>query len=272
MLSIITATYDRPELLRENCLDSLLKQSDTNFEWVVINDGKNKDTKKIVEKHFNDLNIVYKEIMHKGVCCARNLGLKLASGDYISYLDDDNKLADDYVEKINNYISQNSDVKMILPIRNQRRDVYKDNVLVKTGKEFTQPKIGATDDDFLEERSNAFFDSNGFVHKKNSSLHFNEKLLILSDYELLLQCYSLWGLNSLKILNEKLVTYIQRSYGIIGRSRYIDWAKELEYIYKSKDKYKVFKNYNSFDWMKEKIEEFYDKAGRNESLRGFESL
>ena len=93
-VSIITATYNRPEKLSAIALPSLLNQTDKNFEWVVINDGANPQTREIIHTLSLDFPIVYLEIAHPssgfGLCYARNLGIESATKDLISYLDDDN--------------------------------------------------------------------------------------------------------------------------------------------------------------------------------------
>ncbi|MDF5724241.1 MAG: glycosyltransferase [Rhizonema sp. PD37] len=58
-VSIITATYNRPEKLRAISLPSLMNQTDRDFEWVVINDGANPQTREIIHSLEADFPIVY---------------------------------------------------------------------------------------------------------------------------------------------------------------------------------------------------------------------
>lgn len=60
-LSIITATYNRPQQLLSTALPSILNQSDHNFEWIVINDGGNIQTRDIITYISTDLPIIYFE-------------------------------------------------------------------------------------------------------------------------------------------------------------------------------------------------------------------
>ncbi|MDF5723236.1 MAG: glycosyltransferase family 2 protein [Rhizonema sp. PD37] len=95
-LSIITATYNRPEKLNTNAIPSLINQTDDNFEWIAVNDGENPETRKIISNLKTNFSLLYVEIKHLssgfGLYHARNAGLEVATGELITYLDDDNSL------------------------------------------------------------------------------------------------------------------------------------------------------------------------------------
>jgi hypothetical protein len=91
----------------------------------------------------------------------------------------------------------------------------------------------------------------------------------MSDYEYLLQCYSLWGKGSMAILPEELVLYVQTNEGIIGQSRYKDWVREFEYLWNNRSNYSIFQSFNPENWMPIKIKEFKQKADANVDLPGF---
>lgn len=48
-LSIITATHKRPKKLKNVCLSSILSQTWKDFEWVVVNDGADQETRELIE-------------------------------------------------------------------------------------------------------------------------------------------------------------------------------------------------------------------------------
>lgn len=110
-ISIIIPAYNiAPYLPR--CLDSVLSQTYTNLEVIVVDDGSTDNTKEIIEKYAEkDSRIVpiYKE--NTGVSDTRNKGLDIATGDYIGFVD-----GDDYIEEnmyellINNAIKYNADI------------------------------------------------------------------------------------------------------------------------------------------------------------------
>jgi len=76
-------------------LPSLINQTDCNFEWVVVNDGGNPETREIVSNLKTNFSLLCVEIKHSstgfGLSRARNAGLEAASCELITYLDDDNR-------------------------------------------------------------------------------------------------------------------------------------------------------------------------------------
>jgi len=93
-LSIIVPIYNTSAFLRD-CIDSILSQSYTNFELLLINDGSTDESGIICDEYAEkDARV---KVFHKkngGVSSARNLGLEEAQGEYIYFPD-----SDDYVIK-----------------------------------------------------------------------------------------------------------------------------------------------------------------------------
>jgi len=92
MVSVIIPTYNRAGLLREaiqSVLDQdyFLKDSPSSFELLVIDDGSADNTRDIVASCGE--RVKYHFQAHRGASAARNLGLALAQGDYIAFLDSD---------------------------------------------------------------------------------------------------------------------------------------------------------------------------------------
>ena len=75
------------------------------------------------------------------------------------------------------------------------------------------------------------------MNTKDLSLTWNPKLKIYIDYEFLLKCICHWGRESFRINPSILVNYAQTNQGMIGKSNYQDWAKELEWIIAHKESY-----------------------------------
>lgn len=94
MISIIIPVFNAAAYLDE-CLQSIRKQSYTNLEIVVVNDGSTDDSLAIIESHSNeDTRIVVVNQENAGVSMARNKGLSLAHGSLIGFVD-----ADDWIEE-----------------------------------------------------------------------------------------------------------------------------------------------------------------------------
>ena len=114
--SIIMPTYNRAFCI-EKAIDSLLNQSYPNYELIIIDDGSTDATEQLIKtkysKELENKKILYKKLtQNKGVCNARNIGLKLAQYDWIGYLDSDNEMLPDFLEEYRKAISNNTNKKI----------------------------------------------------------------------------------------------------------------------------------------------------------------
>lgn len=89
LLSIIIPVYNVEKYIKM-CLDSLLRQKTTDIEFICIDDGSTDDSGIICEQYAKKdkrFRIFHKK--NEGVSSARNLGLKMAKGEYIAWVDPD---------------------------------------------------------------------------------------------------------------------------------------------------------------------------------------
>ena len=109
-ISIIIPVYNVEQYIK-NCLESVINQTYDNWEIILIDDGSTDNSKAIYE------NIAIKKFKqtNKGVSAARNLGIEKAQGDYIVFLD-----ADDWIEK--NFLE-----RMLEVIENEDADIVQCN-------------------------------------------------------------------------------------------------------------------------------------------------
>ena len=90
-LSVVVPVYNVEQYLPE-CLDSLLIQDFDNFEVVLVNDGSPDGSKAICEHYCNlDARFCLISKENGGLSSARNKGIDAARGDYISFLDADDR-------------------------------------------------------------------------------------------------------------------------------------------------------------------------------------
>jgi len=100
LVSIIIPTYNRAHLIGET-LDSVLAQTYTNWECIVVDDGSTDGTDKLLTAYCEkDARLQYfkREILPKGASHCRNIGLEKASGEYCMFLDSDDLLLDFCIE------------------------------------------------------------------------------------------------------------------------------------------------------------------------------
>ncbi|WP_050008079.1 glycosyltransferase family 2 protein [Butyrivibrio sp. WCE2006] len=99
-VSIIIPTYNMEKYISE-CLDSIFQQTLDNYEVIVIDDGSTDNTRELISSKYSQNRIIYIYQENQGVGNARNKGIELAQGDYLLFIDPDDKyLRNDSVEKL----------------------------------------------------------------------------------------------------------------------------------------------------------------------------
>lgn len=99
-VTIIIPVYNTEQYLAQ-CLDSAIKQTYQNLEILCVNDGSKDNSLEILkEYHEKDSRVVIVSQANGGLSAARNTGLDHAAGDYVQFLDSDDVLAQDAVEKL----------------------------------------------------------------------------------------------------------------------------------------------------------------------------
>ncbi|MCK5306495.1 MAG: glycosyltransferase [Candidatus Omnitrophica bacterium] len=98
LVSIIIPTYNRARIIKR-AVKSVLEQTYTNFELIIIDDGSTDNTAEIINSYKDERVIYIKNNKNSGQTIARNIGLKKAKGEYIAFLDSDDEWHIDYLEK-----------------------------------------------------------------------------------------------------------------------------------------------------------------------------
>lgn len=89
LVSVIIPAFNRPALVRQAVEGVLAQQGDARFEIIVIDDGSTPPTREALEPYASNGVIRYIYQDNAGLNVARNHGLRLATGEYIATLDDD---------------------------------------------------------------------------------------------------------------------------------------------------------------------------------------
>lgn len=93
LLSIIVPVYQAKKDIKK-CIDSIRKQSFSDFELILVDDGSSDGSEKICDEYAEkDNRIKTIHQTNRGVSSARNMGLEYARGAYIAFVD-----ADDWIE------------------------------------------------------------------------------------------------------------------------------------------------------------------------------
>lgn len=199
-VSIIVPVYNVEKYLNK-CLDSLVNQTLTDIEIIVVNDGSPDNSKKIIDKYLKDYpdKIKYFEKENGGQGSARNLGLTKATGEYIGYVDSDDYVSVEMYEKMYQKAKENdADIVMC-----SHTIVYEDS-----GKEMVEKLFLKTNDN----KTNCFFNNAGVcnkIYKKEllSNFEFRSKVWY-EDIDFVTKV--IMNANKIDVIDEGLYYYLLR--------------------------------------------------------------
>ncbi|MBR0197516.1 MAG: glycosyltransferase [Kiritimatiellae bacterium] len=98
-VSVIVPVFNTSKYLAR-CLDSILSQTQKDFELIAINDGSSDNSAEILSQYASrDSRIIIVTQRNKGLSAARNSGLKIARGEWIMFVDSDDFIPCDAIEK-----------------------------------------------------------------------------------------------------------------------------------------------------------------------------
>ena len=112
VVSIIVPVFNAGQYL-ESCIDSLIGQDYPYIEIILVNDGSTDNSLEIcLKKQKEDPRVKCVSQVNKGVSSARNRGLALAEGDYVTFVDSDDTVTSDYVSHLLFVMNDNSDLSI----------------------------------------------------------------------------------------------------------------------------------------------------------------
>ena len=119
-VSIIVPVYGVEEYIYK-CIDSLVKQTFKDIEILVVNDGTKDRSIEIIKESFNDKRIRIYDKENGGLSDARNFAFDKTTTDFIMYVDSDDYVSEDIIEKMYNAITKN-DADVVVCLANQIND------------------------------------------------------------------------------------------------------------------------------------------------------
>lgn len=216
LISIIVPIYNTEKYLGK-CLDSIINQSYTNFEVLLVNDGST-DSSGIICQEFveNDSRFRYFEKDNGGVASARNLGLERSSGAYITFIDSDDWVEQNYLEVLYTALKENdTDVAISTYKRFAQDGVFYLRSYSKENDEFLNigkrnrnsfleilPKLGELDHSFYS------ISSKLIKRKIIGNLLFDEQVSYAEDLNFFFHLYL--GVESVVFVRD--YTYVYRTH------------------------------------------------------------
>ena len=276
-VSIIIPVYNSEKYIAR-CIESVLNQTFDDYEIILINDGSKDKSKEILdeykEKYPEKINVIHQE--NKGVAKTRNYGIRIANGEFIAFIDNDDFIDKDYLETfikstkegeydaiIAGYRRPNQDGKIVrkLQLKDEQwckmmilapwAKIYKKDYLLKNNIEFLSNNIG--EDIYFNLQALLLSDKikvidyigyNWFFNTESVTNTIQKNITNLQVYELLNNCYN--------VVKEKGI--LNKNYELIEMHfiRYVMWilsfaTKGLNYKVISEEYDKIF------DWLKERF-------------------
>lgn len=245
LVSVVLPIYNVSDYLSE-CLDSVINQTYRNLEIICVDDGSTDNCLDIIKRYsVKDDRIVILEKKNGGLSSARNFGLKKAKGEYVYFLDSDDKISDDYIyNMIDALFKSGRDFDIICnttitkiwdDCKTKKNKVYLDNgvfnyisILGRKGYPFSVwSKIYKTS--FL----------------KQNNLSFKEGV-IFEDFEFAYKILPF--VNDVLIVNKGEYFYRQRSTSIFGGVR-LKGDKNSDFAIVFAEVYVNLKKYNMLQYM-----------------------
>ena len=200
--SIIVPTYNRAHLIGKT-IDTILSQSFTNFELIVIDDGSTDNTEDLIDQKYGK-RVKYFKKNNAERAAARNFGTQHAHGKYVLWFDSDDIMYPNYLEVANKIIVKESEPELV---------ALSHHYLNTNNKEISVEIIPNDVNELLYKGN--FFACNAVVVRKDIALEnlFNEdrELTASEDYELWLRLGSQYTFHTDKEITWALIVHDERS-------------------------------------------------------------
>ncbi len=250
-LSIIVITYNVEDYI-EDCLQSIVEQSNEYCEVIVVDDGSTDGTISIIEK-FRKYGIDFYSKQNGGPSSARNYGINKAKGDYLMFVDGDDYICPDSIriinESINKYKSDIIQFKMSQYYGKKKKTIQsvdlpdlKNSTVCDALRELNKKGLVSVSPCDKIVRRNLIIDNNAFF----------EENLLSEDVHWSLTLYR--KTNTYSAVNRTIYVYRQQRQGSTSTTKSRKLAKDLlkivnywiDYDYEDKNERELYYNILAF--------------------------
>lgn len=201
-VSVIMTVFNGKNTIKKS-IDSILKQTYSNFEFIIVDDGSTDETREILEEYGrvdNRIRVIYKGRI--GRSKALNVALNECKGKYIANIDADDEAHPDRLRREYTFLKKNPEIALI----SSRAKIIFDDEIVNWEKFDNDVFDSISVSDGLKKsnpisHSSVMFNFKLMPMKENM---YNEKLSRVVDYDLWISLYKKGY--RLSMINEKLVT------------------------------------------------------------------
>lgn len=223
-ISIIVPVYNVDKYL-ERCVDSLLKQTYKNLEIILVDDESPDSCPQICDQYKQkDRRIIVIHKKNGGAASARNMGLDVAKGEYIGFVDSDDYVSEEYINNLYQDLSREKADISVCSFYNLYKDhkeiVTNENIGIYDSKEYLEL--------FLKDWKCGLIWNKLFKAKLIQKVRFSEGHIIDDEfftYKAVMQC------NRIVVGNEPFYYYRMRASGVMSQGKVKKMLNDrIEYI------------------------------------------
>ena len=247
LISVIIPVYNMEKYLKR-CLDSVLKQTYSNLEIIVVDDGSIDNSGKICDEYSkkdNRIKVIHKE--NGGISDVRNVGIENATGDYIGFVDSDDYIAEDMFETLYNLSEENSaDISIV-----SFYEMYNGKLIgVRDDKSLTEMNKEEALKELLIDTNIQSYMWNKLLKRE---LFENLKFPLGKNFEDIATVLLIFErANKVVLLQDPKYYYLRRDDSIVGDRNTKTYKDYLEVIYDKymylKGKYPAIEIYNAYNY------------------------
>jgi glycosyltransferase involved in cell wall biosynthesis len=274
LISVIVPCYNQAQFL-DQTLQSVLNQTYSNWECIIVNDGSPDNTAEIAQNWLKkDARFVYVDKKNGGLSSARNKGLELAKGDFIQFLDaDDLLVSSKFQQSINAVENNKSDVIITNFLRFKKTLSHQKKAFCKLEEQAFSLESILLDWDV---KYSIPIHCGLFSSRLINSIRFNEKLKAKEDWMFWIDFFR--SHPKVSFVNENLVFYRMHNQGMTKNSALMEENLNTAYllIYNSlddKNKEKFFQRLTQeLSHSKKEYKEFKDNIFYRKLFYRFKKL
>lgn len=204
-ISVIIPCYNAENFI-EKCLNSITTQTLNDIEIIVINDGSTDKSLDIINKHKNKNKLQIIDKKNEGASQTRNLGLEIANGEYIYFVDADDYLENEFVlEKVYNECKKNNLDILVFDYFKDNNDNKEYINFLKGDPIFSRETylIGLIKERYWGGMCNKIIKKTLFI---DNSIKFPKNIFLRED--LITSCKLFYFANKIEKLEEPLYNYV----------------------------------------------------------------
>jgi glycosyltransferase involved in cell wall biosynthesis len=234
LVSIIIPTYNRAHLIGET-LDSIIIQTYTNWECIIVDDGSTDTTEKLINEYVKkDNRFKYHKrpkSKPKGANACRNYGFEVSKGDFVNWFDSDDLMKPNFIsERLNTFQSEKEELNVVL--------CECETFSIKENKKEILSYVPINYNDFLDDlilkkfhlsMPAGLWKSNYLKKALYNELLFDEQLSQSQDYDFYIRIFK--NNPKYKVINKTLFEYrkssgsISADFMLLGKEHVISYLK-----------------------------------------------